>query len=189
MKAIGIVGSPRKGGNTEILTRHTLNAIEEEGLDTELITLAGLDIKTCNACLICKKVEERCPIKDDLWPIYLKMKEADAIIIGTPVYFSSATALIKAFTERTGFIGRAQNAFKGKVGGPLVVARRAGKSFAHAELAYWFHINEIIVPGSNYWNVAFGMNEGDVESDEEGLKTAWHFGKNVADLVKRLMSK
>jgi len=186
VKAIGIVGSPRKGGNTEILVRHTLKAIEEEGLDTELVTLGDKDIKTCNACMACKKGEETCPIKDDLWPIYLKMKESDAIIIGTPVYFSSATALIKAFTERTGYIGRPQDAFKGKVGGPVVVARRAEQNFAHAELAYWFHINEIIVPGSNYWNVAFGTNEGDVESDEEGLKTVRHFGKNVADLVKKL---
>ena len=187
MKAIGIVGSPRKGGNTEILTNHTLSAIREEGLDTELITLAGLDIRPCNACMACKKGEEICPIKDDLWPIYQKMKEADAIIIGTPVYFSSATSLVKALMERAGYIGRTHNVFKGKVGGPLVVARRAGKSFTHAELTFWFHINEINVPGSNYWNVAFGKNEGDVESDEEGMKTAWHFGKNVADLVKKLI--
>ena len=71
MKAIGIVGSPRKNGNTELLTAHTLKAIAEEGLDTELIRLAGLEIKPCNACMVCKK-EERCPIKDDLFPIYLK---------------------------------------------------------------------------------------------------------------------
>ena len=75
MKAIGLVGSPRKSGNTEILTRHTLTAIEEEGLDTELIRLAELDIKPCTACYVCKK-EESCTIDDDLWPIYTKMKES-----------------------------------------------------------------------------------------------------------------
>ena len=96
MKAIGIVGSPRKNGNTELLTTHTLKAIAEEGLDTELIRLSGLEIKPCNACMVCQK-EERCPIVDDLFPIYLKMKEADAIILASPVYYGSATALIKAF--------------------------------------------------------------------------------------------
>ena len=187
MKAIGIVGSPRKNGNTEFLTRHALKAIEEEGLATELITLAGLDIRPCNACMVCKE-EESCPINDDFFPIYTKMKEAEAIILATPVYYSSATALMRAFVERAGYIARTKQVFKGKVGGPLVVARRAGQNFAHAELSLWFHIQEIIVPGSTYWNIAFGREKGEVEGDEEGLTTAWNFGKNIAALVKKLKS-
>ncbi len=118
MKAIGIVGSPRKGGNTEILTKHTLKAIEEEGLDTELIRLADLDIRPCNACMVCLD-EERCPIQDDLFPIYTNMKRAEAIILASPVYFGSATALLKALMERTGYIARNNGKlFTGKVGGP-----------------------------------------------------------------------
>ncbi len=99
MKAVGIVGSPRKNGNTEMLTEHTLKAIAEEGLDTELIRLAGLDIRPCTACMVCRD-EERCLIDDDLFPLYAKMKEADAIILASPVYFGSATALLKALMER-----------------------------------------------------------------------------------------
>jgi len=185
VKAIGIVGSPRKGGNTEFLTRHTLKAIEDEGLDTELITLAGLDIRPCNACMVCKN-EEGCPIDDDLFPIYTRMKEAEAIILATPVYFGSATALLKALMERTGYIARTEMAFAGKVGGPLVVARRAGQNFTLAQIMYWFHIMEFFMPGSTYWNIAFGREKGEVESDEEGLATAWKFGKNIAFLVKKL---
>lgn len=185
MKAIGIVGSPRKGGNTEILTAHTLKAIAEEGLETELVRLAGLDIRPCDACMACKK-EERCPIDDDLFPIYARMKEVDAIILASPVYYSSATALLKAFMERTGYIAGPRRVFEGKVGGPLVVARRAGKNFTHAELMFWFHIMGIIMPGSTYWNVAIGRGKGEVSGDEEGLATAWKFGKNVAWLVKKL---
>ena len=94
MKVMGIVGSPRKGGNTEIITVHTLRAIEEEGMDTELLPLAGMDIRGCNACYVCRK-EERCPIDDDFFPIYLRMKEVDGIIIASPVYYGSATALVK----------------------------------------------------------------------------------------------
>ena len=185
MKAIGIAGSPRKNGNTEILTGHTLQAIAEEGLETEVISLAGLDIRPCNACMVCRK-EERCPIDDDLMPLYAKAKEADAIILASPVYFSSATSLLKAFMERAGYIAGPRRAFAGKVGGPLVVARRAGKNFTFAELMFWFHIMDIITPGSTYWNVAFGRAKGEVKDDEEGMNTAWNFGKNVAALVKKL---
>ena len=185
MKAIGIVGSPRKGGNTELYTSHTLEALAEEGIDIELIRLAGLDIRPCNACMVCKK-EETCPIKDDLLPLYARMKEADAIILSSPVYFGVATGLMKAFTERAGYIGYAKKAFAGKVGGPLVVGRRAGHTFAFSQLLLWFHILGFFVPGSTYWNVAFGREKGEVKGDEEGMTTAWNFGKNVALLVKKL---
>jgi multimeric flavodoxin WrbA len=186
MKAIGIVGSPRKGGNTEILTRHTLKAIAEEGLSTELVTLSGLDIRPCNACMACKN-EEQCPIDDDLFPIYKKMKKAEAIILASPVYFGSATSLLKALMERAGYIA-ANNGrlFEGKVGGPLVVARRAGHNFTLAQLLFWFQIEGFFIPSATYWNIAIGRSKGDVVNDEEGLATAWSFGKNVAFLVKKL---
>jgi len=156
-------------------------------LDTELIRLAGLDIQPCNACMVCRDEEERCPIDDDLFPLYTKIKEAEAIILASPVYFGSATALLKAFMERTGYIGgRGRRVFAGKVGGPLVVARRAGQNFTFAQLMYWFHIQGFFMPGSTYWNIAFGREKGEVSQDEEGLATAWNFGKNIALLVKKL---
>ncbi len=186
MKAVGIVGSPRKNGNTEILTEHTLKAIAEEGLDTELIRLAGLDIRPCDACMACREDEQQCPIDDDLFPLYTKMKEAEAIILASPVYFGSATALLKAFMDRAGYIGLYRGVFVGKVGGPLVVARRAGQNFTFAQIMYWFHILGFFMPGSTYWNIAFGREKGKVEEDEEGLRTARNFGKNIALLVKKL---
>ena len=187
MKALAIVGSPRKNGNTEIMAGHTLKAIGKEGLETELIQLAGLDIKGCNDCQVCKK-EERCPIKDDLWPIYLKMKKADAIILASPVYFGSATPELKALMDRVGYIAYWNTGiFKGKVGGPLVVAERSGQHFTIAQINFWFHILGFIVPGSTiYWNLAFGLDKGDVERDEWGIKTAKDFGKQMALLVKKL---
>ena len=188
MKVIGIVGSPRKNGNTELLTKHTLKAISEEGVDTELIRLAGLKIKPCTACMACKE-QEICSIKDDLFSIYLKMKEADGIILASPVYFGSATALIKALMERVGYIALWNGEpFHGKVGGPLVVARRSGKNFTMAQLTSWFQILGFFIPGSTYWNVATGREKGEVEQDEEGLETAWNFGKNMAFLIKKLSS-
>ena len=185
MKAVGIVGSPRKGGNTEILTAHCLKAMAEEGLETELVSLAGLDIKGCTACDYCFE-HEGCSIEDDIQPVYDKMTEADALVVASPVYFGSATSLVKGLLERAGFMSFRKKPFTGKVGGPLVVARRAGQNFTFMELMHWFHIMQIINPGSTYWNIAFGREKGEVEKDEEGMRTAWNFGKNVATLVKKL---
>jgi multimeric flavodoxin WrbA len=186
LKAIGIVGSPRKGGNSEILTAHCLKAMAEEGLETELVRLAGLDIKGCNACGYCNDHVGYCSIEDDLQAVHTKMVAADAIIVASPVYYSSATSLVKGFLERAAYMSRKSQVFKGKVGGPLVVARRGGQNFTFAELLFWFHMMQIINPGSTYWNMAFGREKGEVEKDEEGLNIAWNFGKNVANLVKKL---
>jgi len=185
MKAVGIVGSPRKGGNTELLTAHCLKAIAEESIDTELVPLAGLTIAGCNACMYCRE-HDGCSIEDDLQPVYAKMTAADAIIVGSPVYFGSATSLVKALLERVGYMSFRGKPFVGKVGGPLVVARRAGKNFTFMELMHWFHIMQVINPGSTYWNVAIGREKGEVAQDEEGMNTAWNFGKNVAGLLKKL---
>lgn len=187
MKAIGIVGSPRKNGNTEFITKHILKAIEEEGIEVELIRLAGLDIKPCIGCMTCTDGEE-CSQDDDVFPIYTKMKAADAIVITTPVYIGSATALVKAFMERAGFMARNNGRlFAGKVGGPFVVSRRSAHFFTVAQLYFWFHMQGFFMPGSIHPNIAFGGDEkGEVEKDEEGLATAWNFGKNIAFLTKKL---
>jgi multimeric flavodoxin WrbA len=187
MKVIAIVGSPRKNGNTEQLASYTLKAVAEEGIDTEIISLASKDIRPCNACMVCRENGE-CAIQDDLPPIYQKMKEADGIILATPVYFGSCTALLKALMERTGYAARSsgRSILRDKVGGPLVVARRAGHTFTIAQLDLWFHILEIMEPGSTYWNVGFGRQPGEITGDEEGLQTAWNFGKNIARVLKNL---
>jgi len=184
VKALGIVGSPRKGGNTEFVMKHTLKAIAEEGIETELVTLADLNIGHCIACYACQK-EHRCIIDDDLEPVLEKMKAADGIILGTPVYFSAASSLIKALMDRTGMVARySGDIFKGKVGGPLVVGRRAGHNFAFAQMNYWYQILGFFMTGSSYWNVAFGKDRGEVAQDKEGLDTDWSFGKNLAQLMK-----
>jgi len=184
LKAIGISGSPRRHGNTQILVNHCLEAIAEEGIETELISLAGLNITGCKHCDYCAEHPGECATKDDAQPVIEKMKEADAIVVGSPVYFGSATSLIKGLLERTAFSNR--GAFAGKVGGPVVVARRAGQNFTFMELMHWFHINQIINPGSTYWNMAFGREKGEVAKDEEGMNTVRNFGKNIAALLKKI---
>ena len=186
MKVVAIIGSPRQHGNTEILAEKALKAVSEEGIETEIIPLTGKDIRTCTACMACVKTKV-CSIQDDLMPIFQKMKDADGIILASPVYYGSCTALLKALMERTGYLSRFNgDAFKGKVGGPLVVARRASQVFTVAEIDLWYHILGLTIPGSSYWNIAFGREIGEVSKDIEGLQTAYNFGKNLALVLKKI---
>ncbi len=103
MKVVGIVGSPRRGGNTEQLTQEALRIIEEEGIDTELVRLAERSILPCTSCGACES-EEICPLDDDLSPLYHRLKEAQGIILASPVYFGSASPQLKSFMDRAGYI-------------------------------------------------------------------------------------
>jgi len=183
MKVVGVVGSPRRGGNTETLTRIALEEIAKEGLKTELITLADKKIEPCDGCRRCSETG-KCHIKDDFGSIAAKMKKADGIILASPVYYGAATPQMTSFISR--FYCMRGKPLRRKVGGPIVVARRAGKNFTFAQLMFFFMIHEMIVPGSTYWNVAFGRGKGEVEKDEEGVKIIKKFARNVAWLVKKL---
>jgi len=186
MKVIGIVGSGNPGGNTEIITRIALEAVEKEGLETELISLAGKKIQPCDGCRSCVKTG-KCHFKDDFEAIFLKMKKADGIILSTPVYYGAATPQLVSFLSR--FYSKKNKPLRNKVGGPIVVARRAGQNFTFAQIMFFFMIQEMIVPGSTYWNVAFGRMKGDVLKDDEGIQTIRHFGKKLAWLAKKINTK
>jgi multimeric flavodoxin WrbA len=186
IRVVGIVGSPRIGGNTERLLTEALKAAAEDGAEAELLRLAESEVKPCDACLSCRKTGE-CRIEDDFKPIFDKMVEADGIILGSPVYFGSATPQAKALIDRAGYLSVAKGrVFENKVGGPMVVARRAGQNFTLAQLLFFFLHQGMIVPGSTYWNIAFGREKGEVAKDEEGIQTARNFGKRIVWLIGRL---
>lgn len=190
MKAIAICGSPRIGGNTEILLRRCLGRLESDGLETQFIPLSGKTIKPCTACGWCREARDgTCVIKDDdLHAVFDCMKTADVIVVGSPVYFGSATPEMMALLDRTGYVARHNDdIFSRKIGGPIVVARRAGHNFTYAQLLYWFMIQGMVVPGSIYWNIAFGRAPGEVQNDEEGLATVDRFAENLAWLAGRLV--
>jgi len=183
---LGVVGSPRIEGNTERVVVEALNAAKEDGAEIELLRLADRDIQPCTACLSCRKTGE-CLIRDDFNPIFEKMVQADGIILASPVYFSSATPQMKALIDRAGYLSGAKGrVFENKVGGAIAVARRAGQNFTFAQLLFFFLHQGMIVPGSTYWNVAFGRNRGDVDMDEEGLRTAWNLGKKMVWLISKI---
>jgi len=185
MKILGIVGSPRKGGNTEQLTRIALDEVQKEGIDVELISLAGKKIAPCTGCGACRSTGE-CVIKDDFGAIYDKMVAAEGFILTSPVYFGAATPQISSLISRCFVSRRQKRVFDNKVGGPIVVARRAGKNFTYAQLLFFFMISGMIVPGSTYWSVAIGDDMGDVVKDTEGVETIRNFGKKLAWLAKKV---
>lgn len=189
MRILGISGSPRKGGNTDTLLTIALDVIHDNGIEAELISLAGKTIRPCDACMACKK-ESRCILEDDFDLIFNDMLDSDGFIVGSPVYFGSATAELTALLDRAGYVARNNgNLFNRKVGGAVVVARRIGQNFTFAQLLMWFMINGMIVPGSSYWNIAFGKQKGDVVEDEEGVKTIQNFAENLAWLLKTIKRK
>ena len=187
IKIIGIVGSPRRGGNTEILVKEALKAVAEKEIETELITLAGKEIKPCDGCRQCRDKKIDCHIKDDLQPIFQKMLEADGIILATPVYVGSATAQTKALIDRVAYLSLAKDRpLENKVGAPIVVGRRAGQDFTFAQLLLFFFVTGMVIPGTTYWSIAFGRDKGEVIQDEEGINTVKNLGKKIAWLTKKL---
>ncbi len=189
MKAIAICGSPREGGNTQTLLATCLDVLQSEGIDVEFIPLRKHTVKGCIACTTCYKTKDKtCAIKDDdFHDIFQVMQQADIIVVGSPVYFGSATSQLIALLDRAGYVSRANgDLFSRKVGGPITVARRAGQNFTYAQLLFWFMINDMIVPGSTYWNVAIGKAPGDVKQDTEGIETVQRFAQNLAWVAKKL---
>lgn len=188
MKVIAINGSARKDGNTAILIKKVFSELDKEGIKTELVQLAGEKISGCIACYKCfASKNKRCAVEDDcINSCISKMDDADGIILGSPTYFADCTAQIKAFIDRVGMTSRANgDMFKRKVGAAVVTVRRGGAIHAFDTLNHFFTIGQMIIVGSSYWNIGVGRDPGQVETDEEGLKTMETLGKNMAWLLKK----
>jgi multimeric flavodoxin WrbA len=189
MKVVAFNGSARSGGNTAILLRHVLAELEAEGIETELVELAGKRIQGCTACMKCREKQDRqCHGRKDIGnECIAKMDEADGIIIGSPVYYADITAETKALIDRAGYVAGANGAmFKRKVGAAVIAVRRAGSVHAFDSINHLFFISQMIVPGSSYWNMGMGREKGDVERDEEGIRTMQVLGSNMAWLMQRV---
>ncbi len=189
MKVVAFNGSARKGGNTAILLKRVLSVLEKEGFETELVQLAGQHIRGCTACRTCFDTKnERCIITDDKVNLCIqKMVEADGVLLGSPTYFGMMSPEMKALIDRAGYVARANpDMLKHKVGAAVVAVRRAGGMTTFDAINHFFLINQMIVPGSSYWNIGIGNKKGDVEKDEEGIKIMEDLGKNMAWLIKKL---
>ena len=192
MKVLGINCSPRKGGNTEILIKEVFKALEKEGIKTEFFQRGGKRVSGCVACMKCKKERDgKCHQKNDVINECIKkMKKADGIIIGSPVYFADISADAKALIEVAGYALRASGSpLKRKVGAGIIAVRRAGAVHSFDSINNFFLINEMIIPGSSYWNIGIGREKGEVLKDEEGMTTMKVLGENMAWLLEKIKDK
>jgi multimeric flavodoxin WrbA len=189
MKVMAFNGSARKDGNTAILINYVLSELRNEGIETELMQLAGKKIHGCIACYKCmENKDKQCAVKDDIANECIqKMLEADGIILGSPTYFSDVTPETKALIDRAGFVSRMNDfMFKRKVGAAIVAVRRAGATHVFDTINHLFLGSQMIVPGSIYWNIGVGRDKGEVEKDEEGIQTMKVLGQNMAWLLKNM---
>jgi len=189
MKVLGIAGSLRPKSNTLQYVKTALGTLQEAGFETGLISLKDKEIKPCTGCYDCVK-KGYCTIEgDDFDEILAEMREAEGLVLGSPVYLSSVVPQMMALLSRATFVAYwSDKFFTGKVGGPITVARRAGHNLAFSQLLLWFFINGLIVPGSTYWNVGMAGAGGarDADKDEEGMATVVNFAVNMANLMKKL---
>ncbi|MFC1864403.1 flavodoxin family protein [Chloroflexota bacterium] len=187
MKVLGIVCSPRKGGNTEIMLEEALAAAREAGAQTELVLVADKNIAPCDGCASCRKTGV-CKIKDDMQPIYQQLEAADAVILGTPVYFCNVSAQAKAVMDRT-YLFLGDRRLRGKVAAPIMAVRRVGAGQTRSLLySYFMAQGMILVRGG----IGYGMAKGDVRQGVGGtqglsaLEEARSVGKDIVEMVGRL---
>lgn len=182
MYALAVNGSPRKGGNTELLLQEVLGELNKAGWETELVKVGGTPIRGCIACGQCfENQDNECAVKKDNFnDVFAKMLRADALILGSPTYFAAVSADLKALIERAGYVAYANgHAFSGKIGAAVVAVRRGGATHAFDTINHMFQMSRMIMPGSTYWNMGFGLHKEEVREDEEGMANMRHLGKAI----------
>lgn len=195
MYAIAINGSPRKGGNTELLLNRVLNGLKKRGWDTELVQIGGTPMRGCMACGACGRNKNlKCIMDTDPFnEVFAKMVKADAIFIGSPTYFADVTTEIKALLDRGGYVAMGNgNILKGKIGEAVVAVRRGGALHVFDTINHMMHLSKMLVPGTTYWNMGYGLHKGDVAQDEEALGNMDHIAAVtdwLAKAVKPVMDK
>lgn len=190
MKVLAINSSARKDGNTAILINRVFEELNKEGIETEMIQLAGKVIEPCKACWACSGLQNCVHRKDNFREIFEKMKEADGILLGSPVYLANVSANMQALLERAAVVADgAPGLFAHKVGAAVAAVRRGGALQAVDAMNHFFLGQEMVVVGSTYWNMAYGKAPGDVEKDEEGLSNMKNLGENMAYILKLMKAR
>lgn len=189
MRVIAFNSSPRKKGNTQLLLEAVGEELQKEGVEVRHIQIGGKLLRGCTACGSCSKNKGRCVFDDDPMNEWIsEMNAADGILLGSPTYFATVNTEMKALIDRAGFVLRQNNALRLKVGAPVVAVRRGGAIQVYNTLMAFFGINEMIVPGSSYWNMGYGLMPGDVLNDAEGMETMRNLGRNMAFVLKKLLA-
>lgn len=191
MKVIAFNGSPTKTGNTYHGLKLVCEQLELQGIETEIVHIGNKNIRGCIACGQCaKNKDEKCAIKgDDLNNWVQLMKQADGILFGSPVHYSSMGATMKAFLDRSFYVAGVNGGlFRHKVGASIAAVRRSGGLPTFHDMNNYITYSEMMMPTSNYWNVIHGRTPGEALQDEEGVQIMRVLGKNMAYLLKLIQN-
>jgi len=189
VKVIAINGSPKKEGNTYHAIKLVEKELSSQGIDLEILHVGNKLIRGCLSCGTCiKNRDEKCGIKDDDVNLWIqKMKEADGIILGSPVYYSAISGTMKSFLDRVFYVAGVNGSlFRHKVGASVVAVRRSGGLPTFDQLNHFLNYSEMVLTTSNYWNVIHGTSPGEALEDEEGKQIMTVLGQNMAWLLKTL---
>ncbi len=186
MKVLAVNGSPKANGNTARMLKTVLGVCENAGIETELYQAGGRAVHGCVSCNGCVNHKGRCAIDDWMNELYVKMKEADAIVLGSPTYFFDLTPEIKSVMDRCGFVSRRDGmAFSRKIGAAVSAVRRAGGVHTLDSLQHFFLINDMVLTGSTYLNMSLALAPGDYDKDEEGIETMTRLSENIIWLLEK----
>jgi len=191
MKVVAFCGSARKQGNTYLLQNAVLAPLAEAGAETEIIELAGSEIRGCMSCYVCfMEKNGTCVLKKDIVnDCIAKMAAADAIILGSPAYFGDVPSEMKALIDRCGMVSQANgHMFQRKIGAAVVAVRRSGAVHTLDTMNHFFLLSKMIIVGSDSWNVGIGPEKGEVVDDEEGMENMRLLSKNIFWLLKKLQA-
>ena len=185
MKVLLINGSPHAKGSTYTELNEVAVTLEKEGIETEIVHIGNQAIRGCIACGKCREIGH-CVFDDAVNEMAAKFKDADGLVVGSPVYYASANATLIAFLDRLFHSTARQFDKTMKVGAAVVSARRGGNTATFDELNKYFTISGMPVVSSQYWNQIHGNNAEQALQDEEGLQTMRTLGRNMAFLMKSI---
>ncbi len=183
MKVLIINGSPHKNGTTARALAEAETILNKEGIETETVSVGGLAIRGCTACLSCRKTG-KCIIDDEVNIVAEKFKDADGLIVGSPVYYASPNGNLISFLDRMFYSSSFDKTMK--VGAAVTCARRGGTTASFDVLNKYFTISGMPIASSSYWNQVHGANAEDAELDKEGLLCMRNLARNMAFLIKSI---
>ena len=183
MKVLLINGSPHSHGCTATALNEVAKTLNENGVETELIQVGHLDVRGCIACGQCRKLGH-CVFNDIVCEVGEKFKEADGIVVGSPVYYASANGTLTSFLDRLFYSSNYDKCMK--VGAAVVSARRGGNTATFDQLNKYFTISSMPVVSSQYWNQVHGNTAEEVVQDLEGMQIMRTLGRNMAFLIKSI---
>ena len=186
MKVLVINGSPHETGCTARALEEVIKTLHAEGIETELLQIGKKDIPGCRACGFCMRTG-KCVINDIVNEAALKFEEADGLIIGSPVYYSSPNGTALSFMDRLFYSAGYPKHMN--VGAAVVSCRRGGNTATFDALNKYFTISGMPVVSSTYWNQVHGFTAEDVEKDLEGLRTMRNLGRNMAFLIRAIAAE